>query len=325
MDVRYVVYGLDLRCSFPLPGMRAASADRPAAPDSQDLPALAVELVEPADLEGAWSGCVGQPVWTGRLGDGCTLSLQRGARDDLLFSYGERACFRLDATRARLECAPQRPGLDWQQVLLGRVLPNVAILRGYEALHASAVSSPAGVVAILAPSGTGKTTLALELLRRGWSLFADDVLVLGEDREPRQVRAYPGTPHMNVAASSPVTPTGELGATLGILAGERWVAVERLAPTTAPVRVICMLERGPGLPLAARELPASPLPLAPYMLGLEDSAERERRRFARYADLMGDATLVQLTCGSDDHPGKLAEEIERLVSERPALSLGGTG
>ena len=35
-----------------------------------------------------------------------------------------------------------------------------------------------GVVAIMAPSGAGKSTLAAELMRRGWPLFADDVLVL---------------------------------------------------------------------------------------------------------------------------------------------------
>ncbi|MGH2852752.1 MAG: hypothetical protein ACRDLF_00975 [Solirubrobacteraceae bacterium] len=316
--MRHVAYGLDLRCSFPLPGMRAAAAE--------GLPLLALELLPPAELARAWSGPDGPPAWTGRVGDGRSLTIERGIDGDLLFTYGDRARFRLDASRERLDCAPLRAGLDWQQALLGRVLPNVAIMRGYEALHASAVGSPEGVVAVAAPSGMGKTTLALELLRRGWPLFADDVLTLGEGPAPTRVHAHPGTPHMNVAASppAPLAP-GEIGRTLGILSGERWVAVEESARAAAPVRMICLLERHAGLPLAAHVLPPSPLPLAPYMLGLEDDAERERNRFARYADLMGDATLIRLTCGSGHRPAELACLIEQVLSEPTALTVGGVG
>jgi serine kinase of HPr protein (carbohydrate metabolism regulator) len=54
------------------------------------------------------------------------------------------------------------------------------------------VDSAEGVVAIAGPSGSGKSTLAIELLRRGWPLFADDVLTL--DHTEGAVRAHPGTP-----------------------------------------------------------------------------------------------------------------------------------
>ncbi|MFI5003840.1 MAG: hypothetical protein ACHQE6_02380 [Solirubrobacterales bacterium] len=312
--MRHAAYGLDLHASFPLLGMQAGGRD--------DLPALTLELLAPAELEDAWSGPDGPPEWTGRLGDGCSLTIERGARGDVLFTYGDRARFRLDAPHERLDCAPLRTGLHWQQALLGRVLPNVAIMRGYEALHASAVDSPEGVVAIAAPSGMGKTTLALELLGRGWPLFADDVLTLGD--APEGVRAHPGSPHMNVAdgPTAAIDPE-QLGDTLGRLAGERWMAVHRTAGEPRPVRLVCLLERGPDLSLESQILPSNPLPLAPYMLGLAGDAERERGRFARYADLMSTASLMRLTCDTNDRPADLADLIEQTLTRRPVPAVGG--
>lgn len=321
MHARHVAYGLDIRCSFALPGMRTAEAD--------GLPRLELELVAPVELERAWSGPASPSAWTGRLGDGCELTIERGTGGDVLFTYADRARFRLHPSGERLDCAPLQDGLHWQQALLGRVLPNVAIMRGYEALHASAVESSEGVVAVAAPSGMGKTTLALELLLRGCPLFADDVLTLSEG--PGGVWAHPGTPHMNVAERStapvpgcPAAMVQEIGPTLAILAGERWIAARRTAREARPVRMVCLLQRGPGLPLRGHELPASPLPLAPYMLGLAGDAARERRRFARYADLMSHATLMRLTCDTDDRPADLADLIERALADRPALAAGGT-
>jgi hypothetical protein len=322
MHARHVAYGLDLRCSFPLPGMRAAGG-------GDGLPCLALELRTPEELEDSWSGSEGPPEWTGRLGDGLDLAIERGAAGDLLFSYGDRAPsetdwarFRLHPGMRRLDCVPTRPGLDWQRTLIAKVLPTIGVMRGYEALHAAAVDSPEGVVAIMAPSGVGKSTLAIELLRRGRLLFADDVLTL--ERTDGAVRAHPGTPHMNLARDLPeVIAPQTLGATLGILAGERWLAAHTTAQHPRPVRVLCLLERGSGLPLEIHTLSANPLPLAPYMLGLSTDAERQRKRFGLYADLMESATLVRLTAGFEYGPGQLADLLEQELAERPELVAGG--
>lgn len=56
------------------------------------------------------------------------------------------------------------------------VLPIVLQARGQEALHASAVLTPKGVVALCATSGTGKSTTAFGLSQRGWPLWADDAV-----------------------------------------------------------------------------------------------------------------------------------------------------
>ncbi len=162
----------------------------------------------------------------------------------------------------------------------------------------------------------GKTTLALELLRRGWPLFADDVLTLGEG--PEGVLAHPGSPHMNVADGP--ADARELGDTLGHLAGERWIAVHAAAEGPRPVRMVCLLQRAPGRPLEGRAEPATPLPLAPYMLGLAGDAERERRRFERYADLMSTAQLMRVGCDTDERPADVADLIERALGEPPVLT-----
>lgn len=330
MTTCYVAFGLEFRSSFALPGM---APDDVAVDGVDELPALELELAAPEELLRAWSGAKGRPEWRGRLGDGLDLAIERGANGDLLFSYGERAPskddrarFRLHPGMRRLDCAPTRSGLDWQRTLITKVLPTVSVMRGYEALHAAAVDSPQGVVAIMAPSGMGKSTLAIELLHRGWPLFADDVLILERARDA--VRGHPGTPHMNLAERLPgaIDPQ-TLGETLGILAGERWLAAHTTTRRPRPVRMLCLLQRGPGLRLEASLLPRNPLPLTPYVLGLATDAERLRDRFELYGDLLESATLVRLTAGLEHRPAELADLLEQALVERPlprrpALSTG---
>jgi hypothetical protein len=187
MEEPYVAHGLQLHSTWPLPGM---------VPDvDEDLPSLRLTRVPRVQLGANWSARA-SPVWRGYLGDSCELKIERGGRGDLLFTYGDRACFHLDADRRTLTCAPGEAGLYWQRALLTKVLANVSLVCGREALHASAVDSSFGVIAILAPAGTGKTTLALELMGRGHTLRADDVLTLAQGR--CGVVAHAATPHMNL-------------------------------------------------------------------------------------------------------------------------------
>jgi hypothetical protein len=313
MRTTYVAYGLQLHSCFPLPGMSARSI--------AGLPSLSIEHLTPPELEGTWSGSTGSAEWRGVLGDGCSLTIERGLDGDLLFTYADRARFRLDAAKGTLECAPSEAGMHWQQALLGRILPNVALECGYEALHASAVESPEGVVAVAAPSGTGKTTLATELMRRGWPLFTDDVLVLaaGDDGPC----AHAGAPLMNIATSQfDDDECKAIGTTLTVLSGERWVAAANAGEGNRRVRMVCLFERGPDLAMDLQRLPASHLPLAPYMLGLPGDSERERNRFSLYADLMCSAELVKVTCATDDSPAQLADRLQSALRSTALVAAG---
>jgi hypothetical protein len=294
---RYVAYGLELRSFFDLPGMPPAA--------SSELPGLTCRLVRPAQLERAWSGCCSQPAWKGRLGDGRQLTVLRGRVGDLLFRYSDLACFRLHPSQELLDCAPRREGRDWQRILLSKVLCDISVARGNEALHAGAVDSPDGVVAFAGPSGAGKSTLVAEFLRRGWPLFTDDVFTFRRDAD--RLRGYPGTPHMNLVQGSHES-------------GERWLVADSASRAPRPVRMICLLKRARGQALEARVLPANPLQLAPYMLGFRGEQERQRERFHLYADLVRRATLVSLTGDLDDPPEAFADAVEELLAGDQALA-----
>ncbi|HEX4463845.1 MAG TPA: hypothetical protein VH042_04305 [Solirubrobacterales bacterium] len=271
---------------------------------------MALEMEPAARLESSWSGSASPKAWRGRLGDDQVFAIERGREGDLLFRYGARARFHLDAKRRRLGCAPSDPaGAAWRRMLLTRVLPNVGIAHGYEALHASAVLTDRGVVAIAAASGTGKSTLALELVKRGWPLFADDTVVLG--RRGETIEAYPAAPFVNLPAAA--GDVRSLGTDLGLVDGERWVAVANPAGAAAEVAAIVLLEREPGQLLGAGPAGGSPLVLAPFMLGLPDDEGRDSARFALYADLVERAQLLRLTADAALRPADLAEMLERAL------------
>ena len=276
------------------------------------LPALALDMMAPEELALAWTSTGGEPTWRGRLGDGLDLTIEDGPRGDVLFSYGDRARFHLNEPMDRLDCAPGEQGLDWQRVLVSKVIPSISVMRGYEALHAAAVELPEGVVAIMAPSGAGKSTLAAELMRRGRPLFADDVLVL--DGQAGSVIAHPGTAHMNVARQMPAGLAPEmLGEKLAVLAGERWMTARELATARGRWPCCACSSAGRGW-RSAPSCPPGPLLLAPYMLGLSTDPERQRARFDLYADLMESCTLMRLTAAGDDGPTEMADLIELTLS-----------
>ncbi|MBA3806821.1 MAG: hypothetical protein H0X28_00285 [Solirubrobacterales bacterium] len=316
MESHYAAYGLHLTCAFPLLG------SEPISPvEHPDLPVLALARITPEELEREWGAVAGSPEWRGRLGDGQDFLIEQGADGEALFVYGNRARFLLHADMRQLDCVPERESLDWQRVLISKVIPAISVMRGYEALHAAAVDSSEGVVAIMAPSGMGKSTLAIEMLNRGWALFADDVLVL--QRTADGVLAHPGSPHMNLATGTlrgidPHT----LGESLATLAGEHWLAVGNTTTQPRPVRMLCMLERGAELPTAVSPLAPSPLPLAPYMLGQPGEQERQRDRFSLYADLMEQTALVRLTASLEQEPAVLAELIEGALARQTPIDNG---
>ncbi|MCC7055604.1 MAG: hypothetical protein IT355_20200 [Gemmatimonadaceae bacterium] len=73
------------------------------------------------------------------------------------------------------------PGCDAAAValdIIGVVLPFLLHREGAWCVHASAVLTASGVIAFVAPRGTGKSTLAAACLQAGCALVADDVVVL---------------------------------------------------------------------------------------------------------------------------------------------------
>lgn len=298
--MRYVAFGLQVNSPFALPGM----IERTDA----SLPSLNLDIHTRDNLLPAWGAAGARRVWEGRLGDGEPLLVDVTSKGEHLFAYGSKALFLLDSSGAHLACAPCEDGIAWQRVLLTKILANVSLLCGYQALHASAVEAPDGAVVVLAPSGTGKTALALALARRGWPLISDDIVTLG--RGPDGVLVQPGTPHLNadlptVQGSS----TRKLALVLGVLGEELWLAARAPTLRPRPVRALCLLERGPHMPLRVEAMPASPVWLMPYALGLLDGGERAR--FELYAELAAGAAVLRVSAGDGHSPATIAELLQR--------------
>lgn len=74
-------------------------------------------------------------------------------------------------------------GVDLQSMklyLLGSCLGAILQQRGNLVLHGNTIRFKDHAVIVVAPSGVGKSTLAAEFLRRGYSLLADDVSTIDE-------------------------------------------------------------------------------------------------------------------------------------------------
>ena len=277
------------------------------------LPALTLELNSESELESAWSGALHPSVWRGNLGNGHDLTIGWGRGGDLLFSCPGTARFHLSPNATRLRCeAGDVSGIDWLRILLSRVLPIVSLAHGREALHASAVRTPAGVLAIAAASGEGKSTMARELGHRGSPVFADDVLIL--DRGPEGIEAHPSSPYMSLAADTFESwQTEEFGDLVGVFGAEKWVTLRDFSTESSPVAAIVLLERGAGLAVESEPQPCNPLVLAPFMLGLPDEEGHDADRFAIYSDLVESTLLLRVRGDLATRPSRFAQLIEEAV------------
>ncbi len=290
-------FGLALDCDRPLPGFSPAvpGAPRSGAP-------VSVQVCDDVDAP-PWAPQRTTPVWDTVIDDRRCL-LEQGAGGEHRFAYGDEAVFVMSADTSSISCWPQdADNRWWQRFLLDTVLFTASLLRGYEAIHASAVYTERGAIAFVGLSGAGKTSLALELMRRGHRLLCDDVLVL----RSQDAAGLPGPPLMNVPAAEPSP-----GETIAVLADEAWTAIDRVVETPVPVAAICVLQRrsGGGAP-HVETLPATPLMLLPHMLAFHHLEGRHRARFELAGELASTTAMLRLSAGLDVPPAALADVLER--------------
>ena len=179
-------FGLDVACETPLRFLHGASAKATGRTLALSThPDDAARELWPADAE---------LICDERLADGSvSISIERDAQAGYLIAGPAYGAHLLSADGTRLRCFPEgRPVEAWQRLLIAQVLPFAALLRGLEVFHASAVLRGRQAIAILGPSGAGKTSLALELCRLGSDFIADDVVAL--ERSGEGLLAHPGSP-----------------------------------------------------------------------------------------------------------------------------------
>ena len=184
---RVRAFGLEIDSGVDAPGL-------PPANGRTHGPRTTLDVVDAERIDADWPAGGADRVLEEDFGG-------RSARPDRTIDVHPRAGWRLYArhfglarvspTGARIECAPPPVAAwRWQRFLVGRVLPWAAVLRGLEAFHASAVAIDGRAFAFVAPTGGGKTSVAVRLVAGGAGFITDDVLAL--DRQGDVMRAHPG-------------------------------------------------------------------------------------------------------------------------------------
>lgn len=319
--IRSTAFGLDVESELPL-SLLAGSTARPTGR------ALGVSVRGADAAKPRWPETA-KLICDERQPDGTPIyQIQAHSEAGYLMSGPAYGAHRLSADGRLLCCDPE--GLrdaDWQRLLIAQVLPFAAVLRGLEVFHASAVVWSSRAIAFLGGSGAGKTTLALELCRRGAGFLADDVLAL-ERREERLV-AHPGTPVAGVArtgaqsarendvqgaggAHDTAGPPGE--DVLAVNARERLVRVHG-APEPVALAALFFLDRtahGPESPRFEPAADAQMLLSATFNLVL---ATPERLRgLLEVCALAARLRVERIACGRATSVSELGAAVERRLS-----------
>ena len=198
------------------------------------------------------------------------------------------------------------------------VLPMVLQARGKEVLHASAVRTPHGVVALCAVSETGKSTIAFGLSQRSYDLWADDAVAfeVGE----RDVRAIPLQFRIRLRPASatyfgqPSTDPGELS---------DFVDGRQREALSAPLTAIFVLEREASEESVVKTEQLAPAAAVPALLThaycfSTEEPERMGQMVQQYIDLtlQTPVYVIRFQPGLPNLPAIL-DEIERVVAVTP--------
>jgi hypothetical protein len=294
--------------SLSLDGARPPGAWRPS-PSPVREPALALRVTSAQAVERSWSGRAALG-WQATI-EGARFLVEVGVAGDHRFLHEGRSVHHLSADRRLLRCAPLADEDPlWWRVVLDSVLFSVALLHGYEALHAAAVAGGDGAIAITAASGGGKSTLVSALLARGLELLADDVLVLETRGSGRRPLAHPAPPLMTVPTSGlPLLAAIEPPpVAISSLADERWMAVP-VHPEPLPLASLVVLDRRPGLPTELRAIESPLAPLMGSLMVFPGGEERRRARFELASVLACEVPLWRLTADLRTQPEELADAL----------------
>ena len=190
------------------------------------------------------------------------------------------------------------------------VLPLILPALGTEVLHASAVAGSAGVAALCGVSGTGKSTIAVALARRGYVIWADDAVAVDTAEPGPTAIPLPFALRLRSDSARFLAAAGEWGTS---------ATAAPVATEPAPLAVLCMLRRTPDatVTVAVERLDAAAACRATvahaYCFSVNDAAQK-RRTISNYLTLAGrvPAYEIRFRPGLEHFPSVL-DAIEAIV------------
>ena len=193
-----------------------------------------------------------------------------------------------------------------------RVLPMAIQVRGREVLHASAIRGPKGVVTFCGTAHSGKSTIAFGLDRRGYSLWADDMVAFEfSEGQPRAV-SLPFQPRLR-------KPSADLFA---VKTDNRTVPGYELAPVgthTAEMGMVCVLRAQPNI---GPEVAIRRLAFADALTTILDHAcffspqsdSRKRVMVQHYLDLVAHTPVFEICFRKGlENLGQILDAVEALI------------
>ena len=225
------------------------------------------------------------------------------------------ASFYFESDTREVRAVPHRPvpSEAVREAFWRDVVPWILPVRGLEAIHASAVLTTEGVVALCGASGAGKSTIAFGLFRRGYPAWADDTVAL--DLSTSRVQAVP----LPFRAALRPASAAFFAADPSETAAVRRDWVDGGDAESEPLRALCVLTRvpdpsprpsvkrlPPGLALAA---------LLPHVYSFILDGARKRRLIEQYLSVIARVPVleVRFAPGFDRLP-QLLDEIEAALA-----------
>ena len=311
-STRGCAFGLDIEADFAIPGLHATRR-------TTGLHA-ALRLVDNAEIDRRW-----------RPAEATRISAQGPPHDpERTIDAHPELGYRIHARYfglclvapdgSRLLCEPPPiASWRWQRFLAGRCLPIAAVLRGHEVLHAGAVVVDGGVVAIVGPTGAGKTSLTLQLMLAGERFFTDDVLTL--QATGQGLLAHPGVGVLNVRAHEharlDAAELEALGPLLGRTGRDKLHHLVPVADGPLPLRSLYFLGPGSGRSSATLRPVDAPDPLR-LMTSTFIHQVRRPEHLAGLLDvcarLAEDVPMFEIEMGTGEDAASLAARLRAHVS-----------
>lgn len=295
-----VAFGLALDAGYAVPGVTGIEA-----PLKPPRPSVRLDLTGEAQL----IETAGRPEQ--RISDRPGMSID-ASRHGYTFRTSGYGAHWISASGDRVLSAPPG-GMEewrWQRVLVGQLLPFCAVLRGFEAIHASAVVVDGRALAIVGRPGAGKSTLAMHLVLAGAGFLTDDVLALTV--RDGVVDAEPGAGLTSIRHTA--GGLGSLVAEQGRRLGSDEDAERIAIPTetaAVPLGAVCFLDRDSSA-TCLRVGPLSPVDPRLLLGATFNLVLRSPERLARQLDIsarMGRGPVLKATIPPGGHPAEAAAQI----------------